>query len=361
MSDSQPSGSLPAVSSFFPMYSPTFPPYVPSLYEPYQYYSGFPSVTSLPSTCAPVDVFREQSQFTSSPLYSTVFSTFASVHPTLCTQLSGETSSSDQAQTSSSGLTVTSSETSEEPSTSGVEMTRNEKNSNNSLPGDQSPVQNSSPDVERSCRKETGASTGSERTFPALIVYSCDRIRPVLLYNAPDTNRCYSFSYSRKKSRFDVYLCNGCYETKKEMITVLVNNNHFQSDPARLEHICTPKLLTDEISAWTNRKVKLPLTRYLVVQKVVVKKDRKRRTVQPRASIVQQTAKSKDTSLVKVSSASIEANRCFLFSSSCTFRLFIVYVFNTAMLKIFIKHRYILINMYPSTWRKYSSTLIFIA
>ncbi|VDM75173.1 unnamed protein product [Strongylus vulgaris] len=112
------------------------------------------------------------------------------------------------------------------------------------------------------------ANSVPHKYFPAVLVQSMGKSRPFLLYNAPGTDRCYTFTHICKEGRFDVYFCNGCHEAKKEDITLLVHGNYFQSDPSRLPHVCSPKLLIEEISHYTKRKVKLPLKKYLLVQKV---------------------------------------------------------------------------------------------
>ncbi|VDK50553.1 unnamed protein product [Cylicostephanus goldi] len=105
------------------------------------------------------------------------------------------------------------------------------------------------------------------KRYPALLVQMTNRVNPVLLYNAPNTDRCYSFTFSRKEGRFDVYMCKGCYEIVPQQIIVHVHGNYFQTDPANLPHICKPKLLIEEISQYTKRNVKMPLKKYLLVQK----------------------------------------------------------------------------------------------
>ncbi|CAJ0608870.1 unnamed protein product [Cylicocyclus nassatus] len=105
------------------------------------------------------------------------------------------------------------------------------------------------------------------KRYPALLVQMTNRNNPVLLYNAPNTDRCYSFIFARKAGRFDVYMCKGCYEIVPQEIIVHVHGNYFQTDPTNLPHICKPKLLIEEISQYTKRNVKMPLKKYLLVQK----------------------------------------------------------------------------------------------
>ncbi|EYC20527.1 hypothetical protein Y032_0021g259 [Ancylostoma ceylanicum] len=271
--DPQSYSSLPPISSFFSMYPPAFQPYGPPVQDQNYWYSGFPTTTSLTSTYNAGGFSQEHGQLTKSqPFYSTAFPSFISSTSPLCNLSSflPDAYSSPQAGPSFSGTDAASHKTYTPllPVVSGHPKEESSAHAQEEKPK----VQSSTAAVEES-REVTDVVDVPQKRFPAIVVRSSDGLRPVYLYNLPNMDRCYSFSYSRRDGRFDMHYCNGCYESVKMKVTVHVSTYFFHSDPTRLEHVCTPKLLIQEISKYTGRTVKLPLTKYLVVQKVITKQE----------------------------------------------------------------------------------------
>ncbi|KHJ97047.1 hypothetical protein OESDEN_02988 [Oesophagostomum dentatum] len=108
----------------------------------------------------------------------------------------------------------------------------------------------------------------TRKQFAAVSIQMRDYENPILLYNAPDTDRCYSFCFLERNDIYDAYFCKGCYEETKKVVSANVNGTFFQTNPTLLRHVCHPKLLTEEISNYTRRLIKMPLRKYLVVSRV---------------------------------------------------------------------------------------------
>ncbi|KAL6724481.1 hypothetical protein Aduo_019368 [Ancylostoma duodenale] len=270
--DPQSSSNLPAISSFFSMYPSPFQPYAAPLQEQNHWYTGLPPPTSLTSTYSAAGFSQEQAQSTTpQPPHAAVFPNFMSSTFPLCdpTSFLPDTYYSAQAGPPFPGTDAASSKTytsllpgmTEASKEASSTQTEEDKPDGQDIPASV----DESPDV-------TDIVTVPRKHFPAIVVQSSDAPHPVFLYNIPTTDRCYSFSYSSINGRFDMYFCKGCYESEKKSVVLFVSAYFFQGDPAKLEHVCTPKVLIQEISNYTGRKVKLPLTRYLVVQKVINQK-----------------------------------------------------------------------------------------
>uniref|UniRef100_A0A7I4Y2X5 Uncharacterized protein n=1 Tax=Haemonchus contortus TaxID=6289 RepID=A0A7I4Y2X5_HAECO len=86
------------------------------------------------------------------------------------------------------------------------------------------------------------------RMFPAVANVSSKGIHPVLRYDIPGGNLCYTFMYQRTNARCDVYLCAGCRKLGTRVPVPVLNGEFFTKDPGRLPHVCSPwKSVEDEV------------------------------------------------------------------------------------------------------------------
>ncbi|VDM80109.1 unnamed protein product [Strongylus vulgaris] len=149
--------------------------------------------------------------------------------------------------------------------------------------------------------------------FPAVIVQCLQANGPVLVYNLPNTDCCYTFCHAYEKGLFDVYICKGCYIDDNKEVSVLVYEGYFQWDPATLPHNCSPKEFAIEISLYTHRHLRLPQAQLTVLSPNEVQAEQstpKRKPVQ-RGMRVTLEDKDDNERLVNVINK-FSADRCLL-------------------------------------------------